>query len=82
MKIQYMCEECGKSFPTEEAARVCEAKHIEARNKAKKDKEELDRMISQYIEASATLDKLGQDIAKKSNMPFWWAYLDYVSRNE
>lgn len=80
MKIQYMCEECGKSFPTEEAARVCEAKHIEARNKAKKDKEELDRMISQYMEASATLDKLGQDIAKKSKLPLSWMLISHMSR--
>jgi len=80
MKIQYMCEECGKSFPTEEAARVCEAKHIEARNKAKKDKEELDRMISQYMEASATLDKLGQDIAKKSKLPLSWMLISRMSR--
>lgn len=80
MKIQYMCEECGKSFPTEEAARVCEAKHIEARNKAKKDKEELDRMISQYMEASATLDKLGQDIAKRSKLPLSWMLISHMSR--
>ena len=80
MKIQYMCEECGKSFPTEEAARVCEAKHIEARNKAKKDKEELDRMISQYMEASTTLDKLGQDIAKKSKLPLSWLLISHMSR--
>lgn len=80
MKIQYMCEECGKSFPTEEAARVCEAKHIEARNKAKKDKEELDKMISQYMEASATLDKLGQDIAKKSKLPLSWMLISHMSR--
>lgn len=80
MKVQYMCEECGNSFPTEEAAQACEAKHIEARNKAKKDKEELDRMISQYMEASATLDKLGQDIAKKSKLPLSWMLISHMSR--
>lgn len=80
MKVQYMCEECGKSFSTEEAAQACEAKHIEARNKDIKDKEELDRMISQYMEASTTLDKLGQDIAKKSNLPLGWMLFNYMSR--
>lgn len=80
MKIQYLCEECGKGFNTEEAARACENKHIEARNKAKKDKEELDKMLSQYMEASATLDKLGQDIAKKSNLPLGWMLFNYMSR--
>lgn len=82
MKVKYQCEECGNYFATELDAIQCETKHAEARKAAEEDRAALDDMIKLYIETSGTLDKLGQDIAKKSKVPFWWAYLDYVSRNE
>lgn len=40
MKVNYVCEYCGKKFPTEEDAMKCEQKHIEEKEKQKRLQEE------------------------------------------